>query len=70
MSDTPLRDASLEALPKNELRVEGGITKEDGGEIAVSLEREAGDVAGGLQATVSQKKGWGVSGYIKWILGK
>jgi hypothetical protein len=56
-------------MPTNAVVIEGGASSETGAEIHGSFEREKGNIAVGVQGGISQKKGWGVSGFFKWVLG-
>lgn len=66
MSDTPFQDA-LEALPKNEIKLEGVVSSKTGGELALTLERERENLAGGFMGSISQRQGWKAAGFIKWM---
>jgi hypothetical protein len=66
MSDTPLRDA-LDNIPKNELLIQGEVTKDTGAAASLTLEREKDGLSGGVVATISQKKGWGIGAFFKKV---
>lgn len=66
MSDTPIQDA-LEDLAKNELLVQGEVTKDKGGSASISLEREKNGLSGGVVGSISQKKGWGIGAFLKKV---
>lgn len=54
-------------MPKNTVVVEGGASSDGGAEIHGSIEREKGNVAGGVQGGISQKQGWSVGGFFRWM---
>lgn len=58
-------------MPHNEVTVEGGASSEGGAEIHGSFERDKttahGDISGGVQGGISQKQGWTVGGFFKWM---
>lgn len=58
-------------IPRNEVNVAGGASRDGGAEIHGSVEREKttthGDLAAGVEGGISQKKGWTLGGFVKWV---
>jgi hypothetical protein len=50
--------------------LEGTATKDEGAAIHGQLAINKGGVTAGVEGGISQKKGWGVSGFLKWVWGK
>lgn len=64
MTDDPIAEA-VRQIPKNELRLEGGASQRGGARLGGTLEREKGDTAGGVSASVEQRGGWSVFGFLR-----
>jgi hypothetical protein len=58
-------------MPTNELTIGGGASTETGAEIHGSFERDLhtthGDLSAGVEGGISQKQGWSVGGFFKWM---
>lgn len=66
--DHPLQDA-IDAIPKQQLELKGGVSEQDGKEVSITFEREKGNKAGGVAASISEQKGWSVTGFFRWMFG-
>lgn len=66
-NDTPLADA----IKHNEVRIEGGVSKQDGGEIHGTfehdIERKKGTLSFGADGGIGEKKGGFIKGFLKWV---
>lgn len=58
------------SLPHNTLSADVTVTKDEGAAAHVGVEREKGGVSVGAEGSLSQKKGWGASAFVKWVWGK
>lgn len=58
------------AIPPNQIHVDGGVTREGGAEVGGSIARSTDKTSFGVEAGISQKKGWRAGGFFNFFFGK